>query len=170
MARAVVATPRELTSEMELFRHEEGSEDPEVIEVEATATVRELLAASDADGRIWIEEVEQEVELDVTLEAAGFRHRHHFHRGRCRHVKAVIRYNGVAMERSFTPNATIKKVYKWGSGPDGFKLSPAQAAKHVLAVPHADHFLADTVHIGSLLAAGSCEVILDLLPRERFEG
>lgn len=97
------ATPRELKLEMELFRHEEGREDPEVIEVEATATVRELLVANDDDRGIWIEEIEEEVDIDLTLEAAGFHHRHHFHRGRCRHVKVVIRYNGTEMERTFHP-------------------------------------------------------------------
>lgn len=61
-------------------------------------------------------------------------------------------------------------MYRWASGPHAANLSPEQAAKHVLAVPGADHFLADSVHIGSLAQPGSCAVTLDLLPRERFEG
>ena len=49
-------------------------------------------------------------------------------------------------------------------------MSPEQAAKHVLAVPGADHFLEDGVHVGSLVGPHNCTVTLDLLPRSRFEG
>lgn len=155
---------------MELFLHTEGHEDPELNEIEATAVVRELLVDTEPDGSIWIEETDEAAELDITLEQAGIRHRHHIHRGRCRRVEAVVRFNSQRLKHTFGPGTTIKTVYHWASGPAGFNLTPDQAAKHVLAVPGADHFLDSSVHIGSLVTAGSCEVVLDLLPRERFEG
>jgi hypothetical protein len=154
---------------MELFAHAPGNEHPEIIEIEATALVRELLVEEAADGRIWIEEADEEVDLDVTLEAAGIRHHHHVHRGRCRRVEVVVRFNG-DHEHTYGPATTIKTVEKWAFGPKVADLSPEQAAKHVLAVPGADHFLEGGVHVGSLVIPGSCKVVLDLLPRSRFEG
>jgi hypothetical protein len=154
---------------MELFIHTAGKEDPDVIEIERTILVRELLTG-EADGRIWIEEVDAEVNLDVTLDDAGIRHHHHVHRGRCARVEVVVRYNGENFTHTFGPGTTIKTVEKWAFGDKAADLSPDQAAKHVLALPSADHFLAATVHVGSLVTAPACQVTLDLLPRDRFEG
>jgi hypothetical protein len=154
---------------MELFIHTAGKEDPDVVEVEETSLVRELLTSED-DGRIWIEEVDEEVALDTTFAEAGIRQHHHVHRGRCARVEVVVRYNGENFTHTFGPGATIKKVEKWAFGNKAGALSPDQAAKHVLALPGADHFLAATVHVGSLVTAGACQATLDLLPRDRFEG
>jgi len=154
---------------MELFIHTTGNEHPEIVEIEGTVLVRELLVGGDPDDHIWIEEIDEEIDLDITLEAAGIRHHHHVHRGRCRTVEVVVRFNG-SHERTFGPATTIKRVEKWAFGPKVADLSPEEAAKHVLAVPGADHFLEDGVHIGSLVTPGSCKVTLDLLPRTRFEG
>jgi hypothetical protein len=154
---------------MELFAHAQGNEHPELVEIEATVLIRELLAGQDPDGRVWIEEVDEEISLDITLEQAGIRHHHHVHRGRCHRVEVIIRFNG-SHEHNYGPATTIKTVEKWAFGPDVADFSPEQAAKHVLAVPGADHFLEGGVHVGSLVTPGSCKVVLDLLPRSRFEG
>jgi hypothetical protein len=154
---------------MELFVHAIEHEHPNVIEVEATALVRSLLVESDADGHVWVEEVDEEIALDITFEDAGIGHHHHVHRGRCRRIDVVVRFNG-NHEHSFGPATTIKTVHRWACGPQVANMSKEQAATHVLAVPGADHFLEDGVHIGSLAQSGSCSVTLDLLPRSRFEG
>lgn len=154
---------------MELFVHTAGSENPDVVEVEESVLVRELLAG-EADDRVWVEGIDEEVSLDVTLAEAGIRRRHHVHRGRCPRVEVVIRFNGESFSSTFGPGTTIKIVERWAFGDTAAGLSRDQAAKHVLAVPGADHFLAATVHVGSLVTTGSCQVTLDLVPRDRFEG
>jgi hypothetical protein len=155
---------------MELFTHTPGNEHPELVEIDETAAVRELLLEDDPDGHIWIEEVDEEIDLDVTLKDAGIRHHHHVHRGHCHQVEITVRFNGTDFEHTYGPGTTIKTVEKWAFGPEAADLSPEEAAKHVLAVPGADHFLDVGVHVGSLVAPGSCKVTLDLLPRSRFEG
>jgi hypothetical protein len=155
---------------MELFTHTPGHEHPEIIEVEGTAFVRDLLVEGEPEGLIWMEETDEEIDLDIALEAAGIRHHDHLHRGRCHRVGVIVRFNGNTYEHAYGPATTIKTVEKWAFGPKAADLSPEQAAKHVLAVPGADHFLEAGVHVGSLVIPGSCEVILDLLPRSRFEG
>jgi hypothetical protein len=155
---------------MELFVHSSGSEQPEIVEIEEVALVRDLIVESEPDGGIWLEEVEDELDLDITLEVAGIRHHHHVHRGRCRCIDVKVRFNGVTHEHRYGPATTIETVHTWACGPEAFALSPVEAAKHVLAVPGADHALDTSVHIGSLVTHGACEVVLDLLPRSRFEG
>lgn len=81
----------------------------------------------------------------------------------------MVRFNG-NYEHAYGPATTIKTVERWAFGPKVANFSEEQAAKHVLAVPGADHFLEDGVHIGSLVMPDSCTVTLDLLPRSRFEG
>jgi hypothetical protein len=154
---------------MELYVHSAGSEDPELVEVGASALVRELVV-SEEDGHVWIEEAEEELDLDITLEAAGIRHKHHIHRGRCHRIEVRVRYGGEDHEKSFSPAATIKRVFDWAAGEHAFKLSKEQRAKHVLAIPGADHFLAWTVQVGSVAEQDTCSVVLELAPRERFEG
>lgn len=156
---------------MEIYRHTEGHEDPELIEIEASALVRELLVAESDDGdQIWIEERDEPVVLDITIEEAGIRHRHHVHHGRCREVDVQIRFNGERISRDCRQLATVKHVFDWATGDDGYKLTPEQKAKHVLALPGADHFLDWNVRVGSLVTTDTCEVVLDLLTKERFEG
>jgi hypothetical protein len=155
---------------MELFLHTEGAEDPDIVEVEATAKVRALLVETEPDGIIWIEEVDEQVDLDVSFEEAGIHHRHHVHRGRCRRVKVIVQYNSIDFTHEYGPNTTIKTVYNWAAGEKAADLSPDQKAKHVLALPGADHFLADGVHIGSLVTPGTCEATLNLMPRDSFAG
>jgi hypothetical protein len=154
---------------MELFTHTPGNEHPEIIKIESTALVRELLIEGDSDGHIWIEEADEEIGLDITVEAAGIRHHHHVYRGHCHRVEVVVRFNG-DHDHTYSPATNIKTVEKWAFGDKVADFSPEQAAKHVLAVPGADHFLEAGVHVGSLVIPGSCKVILDLLPRSRFEG
>ena len=153
---------------MEIFVHAPGQEHPEIVDVEATGLIGELLA--DADGHVWLEDVDEELDPSISLKDAGVRRHHHVHRGHCPRVDVVVRFNGGSYEQTYGPGATIKKIEKWIFGAEGTNLSAEQAAKHVLAEPGGDHFLEAGVHVGSLVKLGSCTVVLDLLPRARFEG
>jgi len=117
---------------MDLFQHTEGGEDPEIVVVEATAAVRTLLLPANPDHGVWIEDVDEEIDLDLTFEAAGIHHHHHVHRGRCRRVKVVIQFNADDFTHEYGPGTTIKKVYHWASGDKAANLSPEQRAKYVL--------------------------------------
>lgn len=156
---------------MEIYIHTAGSEEPELIEIDDTVLVRELLAIGDGQGAelVMIEEVAEPIDLDITIGEAGIRHRHHVHRGRCRRIGVRVRYNG-DKSHEFHPATTIRRVFEWATGSHGFDLTPEQKAEHVLALPGADHFLDWEVRIGSLVTHGSCDVVLDLAPKSRFEG
>ncbi len=156
---------------MELFQHTEGGEAPEVVAVEPTAKVRTLLLETEPDHGVWIEEIDEEIGLDLTFEEVGIHHRDHVHRGRCRRVKVIVQFNGADFTHEYGPGSTIETIYHRASGDEAGNLSAEQKAKHVLALPGADHYLADGVHVGSLLTPGGpCEVTLNLLPRDSFGG
>ena len=158
---------------MELYVHLAGKEDPELVDLPETTVVQELVASAEADAAqelIWLEDADDPLEPSATLEAAGLKHRAHVHRGRCRRVDVNVRFNAVAKSREFSPASTAARVLKWATGKQGFDLTPAEAAKHTLAVPGADHALDPRVHMGSLVGPGSCEILLDLVPKARFEG
>lgn len=157
---------------MEIYVHGSESEDPTLIEVEPGLAVRGLAVASEGAEvlQVWLEEGEEPLALDITVEQAGIGNRHHVHRGRCHRVEVRVRFNGADHARQFTPAATIARVYAWATGPEAFQLTPEQRADHMLAVPGADHGLDSGVHIGSVVAQRTCEVVLDLVPKGRFQG
>jgi hypothetical protein len=152
---------------MQIYLHSEGHEDPELVEVDETITVKEFLV--DRDGELlWIEEVDEAVAADLTFVAAGIEHRGHVHVGRCAKVEVSVRYGGETKKRKFAPTAHIRKVVKWATGPDGFNLSEDESAKHILELPGSDHRVPDRTHVGSV--AHDCALVLDLRPKIRHEG
>jgi hypothetical protein len=158
---------------MELYVHEAGKEDPDLVEFEPTETVAGVGGES-AEGAafdLWREDEDESLDPSQTLEQAGIGDREHVHRSRCRRIAVTVRYAGrEPIEKSFGPARTIKQVFHWATGEHGFPLTPEQRAKHVLALPDVDHYLAWTVHIGSLADPATCSVTLELYPKERFEG
>ncbi len=155
---------------MELFVHRPDAEHPELAEVQLTVLVRTLLVTSDGEHGVWVEDVDEEIDLDATFEQAGIDPHHHVHVGPRRRVEVTVRFNGDNFDHRFGPAKTIGAVSRWVFGPRAANLSPEQQTAHVLAVPGADHFLEDGVHVGSLVPAGTGHLTLDLLPRSRFAG
>ena len=167
-------TPTTETShDIALFVHQHGAEEPLLATTSAATTVRALIEQVGADplaDSIWVEDRDDALELDASLEAAGLGDRSHAHIGRCRTVSVTVRFNGTTRTHVFRPATTIARVFTWAAGPQGFNLPAEQRPKHALAVAGADHFLDAEVHIGSLADPTCREVQLDLLPKERFEG
>jgi hypothetical protein len=155
---------------MEIYVHSAGRKDPELLEVPQTALVRELVAATGSSEFVWLQDADDPIDLDLTLEAAGVPNRGHVHRSACTRIDVRVRFNGAEKTRDFAPAATVETVLKWATGEHGFELSAAEAAKHTLAQPGADHPLDPRVHIGSLVGTGACDLVLDLIPKVRFEG
>jgi hypothetical protein len=158
---------------MELYVHGSDKEGPDLVEFEPAQTVAEVGGES-AEGEafeLWREDEDEPLDRSQTLEQVGIGDRQHVHRSRCRMIAVTVRYAGrKPIEKAFGPAKTIKQVFLWATGEHGFTLTPEQRAKHVLALPDADHYLAWTVHIGSLADPATCSVTLELYPKERFEG
>jgi hypothetical protein len=158
---------------MELYVHEAGKEDPELEDVAPTDTIAAVSGESaECEAfELWREDEEDPLARSQTLEQTGIGDHQHVHRGRCRRIAVTVRYAGrEPIEKPFGPAKTIKRIFDWATGEHGFPLTPEQRAKHVLALPGADQYLAWTVHIGSIADPVTCSVTLELYPKERFEG
>ena len=172
------APPAETCADIELFVHRAGAEDPQLVRISATATVRQLIEhheASPGEDSIWVEERDDPLDLDARLEHVGLGHRRHAHLGRCRTLTVVVRFNGTTKTREFLAVATKGRVFAWATGPQGFALSAAQRPKHALAVRGADHFLDPDVHVGSLAgprgsrSGGGDELACPRRPRSHWQ-
>lgn len=128
---------------IELFVQGEGIKDIVMIEVPVEGSIRDILLAVKASGHsfedeaqiaVFLEEEEHSFDLDQSLDEAGIHHRKSIHLHRCHHVEVSVNFNGQAKQEEFPPSATIKRVKKWATGPQGFDLSDLDASEHALHV------------------------------------
>jgi hypothetical protein len=148
---------------MQVFVHGAGSDSPEIVEVEETVMVRELLAGRDGE-LLWVEEVDVPLELDLSLSAAGIRHGHHVHRSPCREIEVrLFAGEGRQTAHRFAPSAKVERAVVWGA--ENLGLGPVA---DVEAVDRRTGRVVDPgTHIGSLAEAGNCSAELDLRPVHR---
>ena len=161
--------PAEHESEhtIEIYVHVEGAQDPELAQVPSSCRVADLLSEGE---RLWLQDGAEPVPDDSLLPVAGISRRSHVHRSRCNEVKVRVRHAGEDRIGEFSPAARVIRVFRWATGPKGFKLPEAQIPKHGLALPEADELLDPGVHIGSLVSEVRCIVTVDLVPKDRFAG
>ena len=87
----------------------------------------------------------------------------------CRKVDVVVRFNGEEAKRTFPPSSSVERVRRWASR-RAFKLSPCDAAEHVLQIQGETTQPDRDVHIGVLTEGESCAVTFNLVPSKRVEG
>jgi len=105
---------------IEIFLQVEGTKDILLVEVKKNGTVRDLLLVAAEHGRhpgnddipamVFIEDMENVLEIDELLENAGVHHRAHVHIHRCRHIEVTVNFNGKNISKTFPPSATIGRV------------------------------------------------------------
>ena len=152
---------------IEIYVHLEGAQDPELVQVSSSGRVVDLLTEGE---RLWLQDGAEPIPDDSLLPVAGIARRSHVHRGRCKEVKVRVRHAGEDRFGEFPPSARVLRVFRWATGPEGFKLPEGQIPKHGLALPEGKELLDWGVHIGSLVDGARCVVTVDLVPKDRFEG
>lgn len=166
---------------LQLFVQSEGAREIRVVELPATATVRELVELAHADGvarpdhvdghaAVYVEGRDTPLPLDATLAAAGLGNDSSVHVSRCTTVRVSVHYNGGEVARAFGPGEPMHRVKAWAVGDQGFKLTAVDAAEHVLQLSGTTDRPDDDVHIGALVGATGCTVAFDLVPKVRVEG
>ena len=152
---------------IEIYVHSGSGYGPDLIEVPSDGRVADL--TSDGEG-LWIEDTNEALPADSSLPEAGIARRSHVYRGRCPTVKVQVRYGGTEILGKFSPATRVVQVFRWATGPKGFKLPEAQIPKHGFALPGGDELLDPGVHAGSLVSQIGCAVTIDLVPKDRFAG
>ncbi len=151
---------------MELFLH--TSDGITIAECDDVTTIADLAArVGHPEATAWLENQDTAVAPGVRV-AEVIHHRGHLHLGRCRVVDVSVRFGGDSIAISRPPGTTIQAVFTWATGPQGYKLTADQRAKHELGVCGTGVIADRNEHIGTL--ATDCGLCLDLAPQERFQG
>jgi hypothetical protein len=157
---------------MEVFLHSANSHSPRVVEVDEKLTVRETLIAygSEHDG-LWIEDVNLELDAEVTLEVAGVSHHSHLHHHRCRQVDIAVHYIDEARNKDFGPATTVKEVLKWALGPHGYNVPAPEHPEFGFLGCDDGKAVPENIHVGSLTGPSQyCETCLNLVKKHNPQG
>lgn len=154
---------------MRVFVHTSNKEGPALADHPASSPVAVLADVDGPEAIIWLQDGDEPLDTDQSLEAAGVSEGAHLHVGTCRHVQVVVRFADDSYELTLGPGVTVHALFQRVTGSKFADLSRDQQALHGLVEPGGDHFLDGGVHVGSL-ADDACSVTLDLSPRDRFAG
>lgn len=165
-------------NEIELFLQGEGILEITLVRVPRRGTVRDILAVAAThdltvggdEPFVMLEDAEEPLQPDTTLQQAGVTHRSRVHVHRCRRVSVTVNYNGNPKTETFPPSATVARVKKWAVGKHGFNPAGIDATEHLLQLCGSADRPDEDIHIGSLVTSPACSVCFDLVPKKRVEG
>lgn len=164
-------------ADVELFLQGEGIPHIALVVVPEQGTVRDIIEAARAQGlrvagadapAVFLENQDESLPPDVSLEAAGIQTRSRVHVHTCRKVHVTVNFNAEHKSHPFSPATTVHAVKEWAD--DKFKLTGVDATEHALQICGTSDRPTDDTHIGSLLEPGTCELCFDLVPKQRVEG
>lgn len=168
----------EESKDVELFLQGEGIPQIRLLHVPRHCTVRELIEKARADADLpspgdgatilLLEDSDEEMALDATLQQAGIRQRQRIHCHRCRHIKVTVNFNGASKARQFPPSQTIAKVKHWAD--DQFGLKGVDTTEHALQLCGGSTRPDEDTHLGALVRYPQCSLCFDLVPKKRVEG
>lgn len=172
-------TPPDAQAEMELFLQGEGIREIVLVRVARAGRIQQIVevarthglsAPDDAEVVVLVEESDEPLALQATLEESGIRDRDRVHVHRCRSAAVTVNFNAEHKLESFPSSATVARVRRWAVGKHGFDLTPIDATEHVLQVCGSTTRPDEDIHIGTLVTAPACDVCFDLVAKQRVEG
>jgi len=167
----VAISPRQVRKKeypMRVYIHT-GTTTPTVRDAEPDTRIGDLIDSNTGD-HVFARGQEEPVDLDATIGSLSDAGHVHLHVHGCRKITVSVRYNGATKETQVPPGHTMEKVLDWAIGHRGFNLDPAAAADLTLRVPGSDLDLDLDLGIDAYAPIGTCAVLFDLLPVQRFAG
>ena len=153
-----------------IYVHAEGQHEPESVEAAADTTIADVVGTHDGALVVLLEDSDEALGLELSLDQAGIADRAHIFAGRRSRILAEVNFNGESREREFSASTRVQRVFKWATGNQGFDLSKADAAEHTLALCSTGEIPAGDVHLGALDNETHGRVCFNLIPKHRFEG
>lgn len=163
---------------IEIFLQGEGLKDVVIVKLPKGSTVRDLVNAAKEHGcpdddkenvaAIFLEDSENSLNLDLSLEEAGITHRQHTHIHRKKKIEVNVTFNGMEKIRDFPPSTTVGKVKKWAA--KEFNMAVEDAIEHILQVSGSTIRPDEHSHIGTLIECPAHQLFFDLVPKIRVEG
>jgi hypothetical protein len=121
-----------------------------------------------AETFIFIDETEDHLHGHRHEPVPGLKHGARVHVTRCRRIKATVHFLDKTAEHAFAPGARVRAVKEWAA--HTFKLSPKDAAEHVLQLCNSTERPSSDTPLHQLVHGHGCELCFDLVPEKRVEG
>ena len=144
-------------------------------EISAAPTIGELrdalarhAIAIETETLIFVGEAEQPVRGESQEPVHGLKHGGRIHVTRCHRIKTTVHFLDKTAAHEFPPGARVRAVKEWAA--HTFKLSPKDAAEHVLQLCNSTERPASDTPLHQLVHAPRCELCFDLVPEKRVEG
>jgi hypothetical protein len=121
------------------------------------------------DLEVTIENMDEELPKDATLEKLKINDGEHLHFSRCKKVAVSISYNGATFQHNFAPATTIGKVLK--KALKHFDIDEtAGSALSLFLTSECDEAIPGNEHIGSLTGYPTCGIKLFLSKKKNIQG
>lgn len=158
---------------VDVYVQSEGRPNPQIVKVSIRGNVRDLLDAvkpgEPEDAAVFLQDEDEELDLDLSLKQAGILEKPRIHLGRRRRrIEVTVHFNGETQSRRFGPGSTVARVTKWAIR--AFNLSGAKETEYALLLCESDKFLSPDTHIGCLLKPKECELCFDLVLEDAAQG
>jgi hypothetical protein len=149
-----------------------GILERELSEGATLGDLHDALAAAgiqvDGETFIFIDESEHHQHGERHKPLAGLKHGSRIHVSRCKRVKTTVHFLEKTAEEEFPPGARLRAVKEWAVRT--FKLSPKDAAEHVLQICNSIKRPASDTPLQELVEGHICTLCFDLVPEKRVEG
>jgi hypothetical protein len=109
---------------------------------------------------VFLEDSDEPLGVEETLEYHKVKHHGHIHIHKCRKVNVIVAYDGKKIERHFSPPSRIVKVLEWCV--EEFRVPDHEKQEMLLRLSPESDPLGKETRIGSLVTSEKCEVILQL--------
>jgi hypothetical protein len=149
-----------------------GVIEARVIETATLGDVRKAIEAAgvvlEAEMHIFLDEAEEPLHGDHGHVVHGLRHGSRVHVSRCKRIKTTVNYLERTAEHEFAPGARVRAVKAWAG--HTFKVSPKDAAEHVLQICKSTERPAADTPLHELVHGHPCTLCFDFVPEKRVEG
>lgn len=153
---------------MRVYLHTPGAIDPQALDVDGDAVISAALSTAEG-AYVLLEDTDDALDATQTFTGADIPDRAHLYVGPRPRILALVRFNGPTIDREFSASARVEQIFRWATGEQGFDLSPADAAEHVLQLPDGT-FPPPDAQLGTLPETAPGRVSFDLVPKHRYEG
>lgn len=144
------------------------SADGKVSDVVALAREKGLKIGMDQTPDVWLEDAEEPLKQDASLQAAGIKSRSRVHVHTCQRVHVTVNFNGQSHQNPFSPASTIREVKDWAA--KKFDLKAVDITEYVLQLCGSSDRPQEDTQVGFYAEPGECTACFDLVPQQRVEG
>ena len=117
---------------------------------------------------VWLENAEEPLKHDASLQAAGIKSRSRVHIHTCQRIHVTVNFNGQSHQHPFSPASTIHDVKDWAA--KKFNLKETDISEYVLQVCGSSDRPKEDTQVGFYAEPGQCTACFDLVPQQRVEG